>query len=174
MAKFVSINGIEIELKKKKTKSLHLYVRQDGRVILSVPYRVREADAIRFARSNIAWIEKQKNKMAELPGKEYYVARKAELDAKISRLLPIWEDKTGLKCDSWHTRYMTSRWGSCIPDKKRLCFNLQLVDKPQECLEYVILHELVHLKYPGHGGDFKYELGRYMPDWKRFRSMLRN
>ena len=174
MAKFVNINGIEIEIRKKKIKNLHLYVRQDGSTILSVPYRVRESDAISFARNHIAWIEKQKNKMEERPVKEHYLALKQELEEKIAQLLPKWERITTLKCESWHTRYMTSRWGSCIPAKKRLCFNLQLADKPQECLEYVILHELLHLKHSGHGEAFKKDLSRYMPEWKTYYKTLKD
>ena len=173
MAKTININGIEIALQKKKIKNLHLRVRPDGRVFLSVPYWVSEAEAVRFARENSEWLRVQKQKMEEMPGKDYYETRKEELEEKIRLLLPEWEERTGLFCESWHTRYMTSRWGSCIPSKKRLCFNLQLADQPEECLNYVILHELLHLRYPGHGADFKQELSRYMPGWKNICSRMK-
>lgn len=148
-------------------------MRPNGSVYVSVPKWTSDAEAVRFARSNIAWIEKQKKKYEEKPGPDYYKSRKKELDSKIQVLLPKWEQITGLKCDSWHSRYMTSRWGSCIPSKKRLCFNLQLVDKPEKCLEYVILHELLHLIHPGHGADFKNDLSRYMPDWRYYSKILK-
>ena len=173
MTKYININGIEIELQKKKIKNLHLHVRPDGSVYLTVPYRVPEREAIRFARENAGWISEQKKKFSERPGKEYYEGMKGQLEEKIAELLPKWEQETGLSCNSWHTRYMTSRWGSCIPSKKRICFNLQLADKPQCCLEYVILHELLHLRHPGHGPDFKNDLSRYMPEWKKYVSLLK-
>lgn len=173
MTKTININGIEIEVQKKKIRNLHLHVRPDGRVYLSVPKWVNEAEALRFVRANAEWISSQRKKYALLPGKEYYEAQKEELEEKIRLLLPEWERKTGLFCSSWHTRYMTSRWGSCIPSKKRLCFNLQLADKPQVCLEYVILHELMHLRHPGHGDGFRKDLSAFMPEWRTYSRMLK-
>lgn len=162
----MNVNGIEIEVQRKKIKNLHLHVRPDGSVYVSVPKRIPEQEAVRFVRSNIGWIEAQRKKYQGQPGREYYKAKKPAFDARTAELLRKWEGVTGLSCKSWHSRYMTSRWGSCIPAKGRLCFNLVLADKPEICLEYVILHELLHLKYPGHGADFKRELTRYMPQWR--------
>ena len=67
------------------------------------------------------------------------------LKEKIEIYLPKWENITGLHCDSWQTKYMTTRWGTCNTNSRKIWFNLQLAKKPLECLEYVILHELVHL-----------------------------
>ena len=167
----INVNGIEIEVQKKKVKNLHLHVNPDGKAYISMPKFFTLAEAERFAAANMDWILSQQKKYKDRPTKDYYVRRKPELDDKIKILLPKWEKITGLKSSSWHTRYMTSRWGSCIPSKGRVCFNLQLVDKPDECLEYVILHELIHLKCSGHGDDFKKELYRFMPNWKEISNM---
>ena len=67
---------------------------------------------------------------------------------------------------------MTSRWGSCNTRTKKINLNLQLVRYPLQCLEYVILHELAHLRVHGHGADFKAILDRFMPDWKTRRKLL--
>ncbi len=93
---------------------------------------------------------------------------------KIAALLPIWERRTGLFSSSWHIRDMKTRWGSCNTKTKRLCFNLQLVSKPVECLEYVLLHELVHIKVPNHGADFKAMMDVYMPEWRNIKKKLNN
>ncbi|MBQ2277779.1 MAG: M48 family metallopeptidase, partial [Clostridia bacterium] len=85
---------------------------------------------------------------------------------------PVWERKTGLFCDTWHIKNMKTRWGTCNPKARRVWLNLQLARKPEECLEYVILHELAHLKIPGHGRDFEAFLDRYMPDWREIRARL--
>ena len=96
------------------------------------------------------------------------------LKEKISLYLPKWEKTTGLHCDSWRTKYMTTRWGTCNIEKKRLWFNLQLAKKPLECLEYVILHELAHLKEKTHNKDFVAILDSYMPNWSEVKSKLNN
>lgn len=94
------------------------------------------------------------------------------LKAEITRLLPKWEMRTGLRCSSWHTKYMTTRWGTCNTVKKRLWFNVQLAEKPMECLEYVILHELAHTKVGNHGAAFTAIMDKYMPEWREIKRRL--
>lgn len=94
------------------------------------------------------------------------------LKAEIERLLPKWEKITDLHCDSWRTKYMTTRWGTCNTEKRRLWFNLQLAQKPVECLEYVILHELIHLKERTHNSRFIAYMDLYMKKWRIVRKVL--
>ena len=94
------------------------------------------------------------------------------LKEKISIYLPKWEQITGLYCDSWQTKYMTTRWGTCNTNTRKIWFNLQLAKKPIECLEYVILHELAHLKVKNHGKDFIAILDTYMPYWRETKKLL--
>lgn len=94
------------------------------------------------------------------------------LKCQISKLLPKWEEKTGLCCSSWQTKYMVTKWGTCNTNSKKLWFNLQLAKKPIECLEYVILHELVHLKVKNHSAEFIAILDSYMPYWRETRKLL--
>ena len=94
------------------------------------------------------------------------------LKAEIVRLLPKWEKTTNLKVTSWHTKYMTSRWGSCKPKKGKIWLNLQLAKKPLECLEYIILHELIHLVEIKHNDKFNLLLDKYMPMWREIKKLL--
>ena len=94
------------------------------------------------------------------------------LKEKISIYLPKWEQITGLYCDSWQTKYMTTRWGTCNTNTRKIWLNLQHAKKPIECLEYVILHELAHLKVKNHGKDFIAILDTYMPYWRDTRKLL--
>ena len=94
------------------------------------------------------------------------------LKAEIEHFLPLWSGLTGLVPSTWAVRDMTSRWGSCNTKTKKINLNLQLVHYPLICLEYVILHELCHIKVHGHGPDFKALLDRYMPDWKARKKLL--
>ncbi len=94
------------------------------------------------------------------------------LKAEIEKRLPKWEAKTGLECDSWQTKYMVTKWGACSTDKKKLWFNLQLVQKPCRCLDYIILHELTHLITRKHDAVFIAHMDRYMPNWREIRKEL--
>lgn len=94
------------------------------------------------------------------------------LTGKIKEYLITWEKITGLQSSGFQTKNMTSRWGSCNIQTKKIWLNLQLAKKPAECLEYVILHELVHLKIPNHGRNFYNMMNQFMPDWKERRRLL--
>ena len=94
------------------------------------------------------------------------------LKAEVEKYLPKWERITGLQCSSWQTKYMTTRWGTCNTVTRKIWLNLQLAKKPIECLEYVILHELAHLKVKNHGPEFVTILDQYMPNWSERRQLL--
>lgn len=94
------------------------------------------------------------------------------LKEKIEIYLPKWESITGLHCDSWQTKYMTTRWGTCNTNTRKIWLNLQLAKKPTECLEYVILHELTHLKIRNHSKDFVAIMDHYMPYWRDIKQKL--
>ncbi len=94
------------------------------------------------------------------------------LKAEIEKVLPKWEAMTGLHVESWHTKYMTTRWGTCSTESKKIWLNLQLAQKPPECLEFVILHELVHLRERSHNEAFIACMDAYMPNWRIVRKAL--
>ena len=94
------------------------------------------------------------------------------LKQEIERLLPKWERITELHCEGWQTKYMVTRWGTCNTEKKKLWFNLQLAQKPIECLEFVILHELIHLRTRKHDATFVAYMDLYMPNWREVRDEL--
>ena len=94
------------------------------------------------------------------------------LKGETEKILPKWEQITGLHCESWQIKYMITRWGTCNTEKKKLWFNLQLAQKPVECLEYVILHELIHLKERTHNSIFIAYMDMYMKNWREVRKEL--
>ncbi len=69
-------------------------------------------------------------------------------------------------------RQMKSRWGSCYPDEKRIILNRSLIKAPRDCIDYVVLHELIHFKFEKHDGDFFRLLDILMPDWQGKKKML--
>jgi predicted metal-dependent hydrolase len=94
------------------------------------------------------------------------------LKIEITRVLPKWEEKTDLKASSWQTKYMTSRWGTCNKKTGKIWLNLQLAKKTPQCLEYVILHELVHLVEKNHNERFISLMDKYMPMWREVKTTL--
>lgn len=94
------------------------------------------------------------------------------LKQEVAKYLPKWEKTTGLYCSSWQSKYMTTKWGTCNTNTQKIWLNLQLAKKPIESLEYVILHELAHLKAKNHGPEFVAVLDQYMPQWQERKRLL--
>ncbi|MFH1513311.1 MAG: SprT family zinc-dependent metalloprotease [Bacillota bacterium] len=94
------------------------------------------------------------------------------LKADAARLLPKWEAVTGLHAAGWQTKAMKTRWGTCNIKTGRIWLNVHLAEKPPACLEYVILHELVHLAERRHNERFYALLSRHMPSWREAKAAL--
>ena len=137
---------------------------------LQVEYSYKGNSLVLFGDKAILTVRKESTpKQREAFVREWY---REILKAEIEKYLPKWEKKTGLYCDSWQTKYMTTRWGTCNTNTKKIWFNLQLAKKPIECIEYIILHELAHLKVKNHGNDFVAILDSYMPFWRETKKKL--
>jgi len=97
---------------------------------------------------------------------------RSQLKEQIERRLPLWEAKTNLYPTEWQTKYMTTRWGTCNTKSGKIWFNLQLAKKPVECLDYVILHEIIHLRVRNHSTEFIALMDSFMQNWRDIRKEL--
>ncbi len=95
-----------------------------------------------------------------------------QLKLGIAPLIAKWEPALGVKAASWGVRKMKTRWGSCNVKARRLWFNLELAKKPPECLEYVVVHELVHLLERRHDARFKELMTLHLPQWRQIKKRL--
>ncbi|WP_413501354.1 M48 family metallopeptidase [Psychrobacter maritimus] len=100
---------------------------------------------------------------------EYYRGR---LKARAPDLIDKWSKKTGVTISDWQIQKMKTKWGSCNIKEGNIRLNLDLAKKPLPCLEYIILHELLHFKERQHNDRFKALLDTYMPDWRSRRDLL--
>ncbi|HIH70013.1 M48 family metallopeptidase [Methermicoccus shengliensis] len=95
-----------------------------------------------------------------------------ELKKELEILVPKWEKIIGVKVNEIRIKKMKTKWGSCNPDAKRLWINLELIKKPTKYLEYVIVHELIHLSEKKHNRRFKELMSKYLPEWETYRRQL--
>lgn len=87
-------------------------------------------------------------------------------------LIAKWAPKMGVRVERLFVRKMKTRWGSCNSRTRTVRLNTDLAKKPPHCLEYVVVHELVHLLERGHGDRFKALMDQYLPHWKQYRKLL--
>lgn len=105
---------------------------------------------------------------AECTPEDYAKTIKALYKRELARVLPdvaaAAEHRTGLHATRWSIRTMRSRWGSCTPKTGAIRINAQLAAYPPECLEMVVIHELVHLTEPSHNARFHALLDTWCPN----------
>lgn len=87
-------------------------------------------------------------------------------------MLQKWEEKLGVKTNRVIIQKMKTKWGSCSPKTRIIRLNLELAKKPQQYLEYIIVHELIHLIEPTHNKRFTDLMNAAMPKWKHYREEL--
>lgn len=97
---------------------------------------------------------------------------RVQLKKQIPPLIEKWEQILGVKVADWQVRQMKTKWGSCSIEEKRIWINLELGKKPEQCLEYIIMHEMVHLLERHHNERFLYYMDTYLPNWKQLKTEL--
>lgn len=95
-----------------------------------------------------------------------------QLRERLPDLIARWESVVGRTVAEWRIKRMKTRWGSCNPAASRLWFNLELAKKHPDCLEYVVVHEMTHLRERGHGKRFTALMDEFLPDWRSRRDQL--
>lgn len=94
--------------------------------------------------------------------------------AHLEILIPLVEKEMDLAARHYTLRYMTSRWGSCVPARGNISLNSALAMLDEECTHYVLVHELAHLKHANHSPAFWQLVERFYPDYRRIRARLRS
>lgn len=225
MIKKIVISNIEIEINKKNIKNMYLKVsKQDGKVRISAPLRMKDEDIMNFARNKMDWIKKQvdiqennftrsvlnyengeihylwgnpytliinhsKRNKVDIVGDNILLFIDKELSnteleksltqwyrKQLIKMLPKlfdkWQGIIGVKAESVRVKNMKTRWGSCNTRDKRIWINVQLAKKPIICLEYVVVHELVHLLEGSHNAVFKNYMDMFLPNWRIIKKEL--
>ena len=97
---------------------------------------------------------------------------RAEMKKIIPPLLKKWENKIGVKANDFGIKQMRTKWGSCNIISKRIWLNLELAKKPSICMEYILVHELVHLLERNHNDRFIRFMNEFMPKWRFHKDEL--
>lgn len=95
-----------------------------------------------------------------------------QLKDQIQPLITKWSKTMKLDAPEWGVKDMKTRWGSCNMTAKRIWLNLELVKKPTRCLEYIVVHEMVHLLERKHNDRFTSLMNTFLPLWRHYRDEL--
>ncbi len=95
-----------------------------------------------------------------------------QLRQRIGELLKLWQPVIGKEVAEFGIKKMKTRWGTCNIHKRRIWLNLELAKKPLACLEYVVVHEMVHLLERNHTRRFHRLMDQFLPDWRQSKAIL--
>jgi hypothetical protein len=87
-------------------------------------------------------------------------------------LIEKWEEVMGVQVAEWGVKQMKTKWGTCNTETGRILINLELAKKSPRCLEYIVVHEIVHLLERLHNDRFKSLMNMYLPQWQLIRDEL--
>ncbi len=96
-----------------------------------------------------------------------------QLKAAVPPLIAKWEAALGVHVAEWGVKRMKTRWGTCNIKARRIWLNLELAKWPVRCLEYIIVHEILHLLESKHNDAFVAHMDRFLPQWRLIRDELK-
>jgi predicted metal-dependent hydrolase len=94
------------------------------------------------------------------------------LHAIVPAFIKKWEQRTDIPVHGYYLQRMKTRWGGCNPRAGTIRLNTELVKKPKDLLEYIVVHEMLHLVEPTHSERFFQLLDRYYPTWREARAEI--
>ncbi len=174
----------EIKLIRSRRRTISIEITPDAEVIVRAPLRASLGDINRFIGEKADWIDKHLRKMKERKDRENEAPRKELssqeiklLTTRAKRIIPqrvrYYANIMGVSYGRITIRMQKSRWGSCS-SKGNLNFNCLLMRTPDEIIDYVVVHELCHLKEMNHSKRFWAEVEKIIPDYAARRKWLRD
>jgi len=164
-------------LQGKDRQSPRKYVTGETHYLLGKAYRLKVVPAegksgVRVKGKTVIELTVQKESTTEAKSelmKEFY---RTHLKIVLLKMVDDWCRKMDVQPDDWRVKSMKTKWGSCNTVKKTILFNLELAKKPKSCIEYIVVHELVHLLERLHNDRFVSYMDRFLPKWRRRKEEL--
>jgi len=152
-------------------------VAGESHYFLGRRYRLEVVDGQRAGRvrlRNHRTLELQTKVGADVEDRTKLLHRwyREQMKALVPPLLEKWQAVLRVRVAGWGIKRMKTKWGSCNAEARRIWLNLELAKKPPECLEYLIVHELVHLIERNHDDRFTALMDRHLPRWRQYRKEL--
>ena len=170
------VRGVPVDVERKRIRRINLRVSADGRVHLSVPKwwaTLREGEA--FLLSKWDWVLKRRQEALAreaAPRRDVTEDEVAALGRLLAELHGSWAARLGEGAVAWRIRRVKSVWGSCRPRARSITYSAELARVPRELAEYVVVHELTHLRAADHGAAFCRLMDERLPGWRLRRRAL--
>jgi len=172
---------MEYTVIRSRRKTLSMQVKRDGQVEIRAPLRTSDAEIRCFLEKHRHWLEAHLQKaralqQAKAGVRKLTAAETAGLKKKAKQVLPervaYWAPLIGVRPGRIAVRCQKTRWGSCSA-KGNLNFNCLLMLAPGSVVDYIVVHELCHLKHMNHSRQFYAEIEKVLPDYRQHQQWLK-
>jgi predicted metal-dependent hydrolase len=164
----------------RRARRMRIAVYADSSVVLTLPFGFRQFNAENFVRQKLAWIQKSLNYFRRFgnrtiikSGKREYLKHRQEALALAKLKVTQWNSLYNFNYNRVNIKNQKTRWGSCSR-KGNLNFNYKIVHLPEKLVDYLVVHELCHLKEFNHSRNFWDLVAKAIPDYKVLRQELKN
>ena len=171
------IDGVPVRVVRRRGRRINIRILDDGTVRLMVPHWwATLAQGAEFLASKWDWVlDARARVLARPPSAPPIEASDLEvllLERLLAELHTLWTARLNEPGVTWKLRRMKTLWGVCHFSKRQITYARQLALKPRELVEYVVIHELTHLKVHNHGAAFKALMDARLPNWRSLRRRL--
>lgn len=170
------VEGIPVEVVRKRIRRINLRVAPDGVVWLSVPlFRATLREGERFLRTKLDWVRRTRKAVLSRPSPECEAVGEGEIATLreiLTELNAMWAARLHEPDVVWRLREVKTFWGTCNWRKRLITYNIELARAPRELVEYVVVHELTHLQAHDHGPGFYALMTARLPRWQELRKRL--
>lgn len=170
------VGGVPVDVERRRARRINIRVKADGRVHLSVPkWWATLKEGEEFLLSKWKWVLKARAEVLSRPAVVRPPCTEAEiaaLEVLLRELNSVWSQRLGEPGVTWKVRRLKSMWGSCRFRRRSITYSTELARVTRAHVEYVVVHELTHLKAPNHGPAFYRLMDERLPGWKRLRREL--
>lgn len=169
-----TVDGVPVTVVRHRAKRILIRIRSDGSVRVTLPqYCGTLKEATDFFNRSRNWIDKTRCRILSRPPAQMASPLDLlSLEALIQSLMEKWTLLLDEQNVTWKFRSMKTRWGVCNYIRRKITFATNLAMKPTDQVEYVVVHELTHLKAHGHGADFQALMDARLPGWRSLRRAL--
>lgn len=171
----ITYNGeaIPYELTKSKIKNMYIYVK-NGKVTVKVPIRMKDKQIYDFVNKKAKWIYEKIKQERETPKiqEEIKPEDRERLEMVVKNKIEKYTELLKERPNKVRIRDIKYAWGSCSSNRN-ITINKNLAREEEKVIEYVILHEMCHLKYMNHSKEFWALVETYIPEYQKYKNMLR-
>lgn len=164
------------KIRNQKREAPREYLDKESHYFLGKRYllKITENDSAPFVKLNHKTIElsvrpnSDKEKRKEVLEAWY----RSQLREIATGMISKWEKKMKLKVSECGIKKMKTKWGTCNAEASRIWLNFELAKKPIECIEYIVVHEMIHFKERNHNDKFIAHMNHFLPEWKQLKIEL--